>query len=160
LELIEHAGYIKKVDLRAYLVKTETANRRSVLLLERLTERLRRSGIVLRQINLKDFANEAKKIKAVYNKAWDKNLGFVPMTDEEFDYDLKESKMIVDHRYCIVAERGEDIVVFAFVISNIIVNLIHIIKGSLLPFGIFKLLFGLKKIKMIRVVMLAVLEEY
>src|SRR5690606_13604615 len=129
LELIEHAGYIKKVDLRAYLVKTETANRRSVLLLERLTERLRRSGIVLRQINLKDFANEAKKIKAVYNKAWDKNLGFVPMTDEEFDYTAKELKMIVDPKYCIVAERGEEIVGFALGIPNINEILIHIKKG-------------------------------
>jgi len=160
LELIEHAGYSKKVDLRAYLVKTETANRRSVLLLERLTERLRRSGIVLRQINLKDFANEAKKIKAVYNKAWDKNLGFVPMTDEEFDYTAKELKMIVDPKYCIVAERGEEIVGFALGIPNINEILIHIKRGRLLPFGIFKLLFGLKKIKMIRVLMLGVLEEY
>src|SRR5690606_1785308 len=38
--------------------------------------------------------------------------------------------------------------------------LIHIKRGRLLPFGIFKLLFGLKKIKMIRVLLLGVLEEY
>ncbi|MBD1423418.1 hypothetical protein [Sphingobacterium chuzhouense] len=160
IDLIECAGYSKKVDLRAYLVTTETANQRSVLLLEKLEERLRRSGIVLRQINLKDFASEAKKIKAVYNKAWDKNLGFVPMTDEEFDYTAKELKMIVDPKYCIVAERGEEIVGFALGIPNINEILIHIKKGRLLPFGIFKLLFGLKKIKMIRVLMLGVLEGY
>lgn len=160
LELIERAGYSKKVDLRAYLVKTETANRRSVLLLDRLEERLSRSNIVLRQINLKDFANEARKIKEVYNKAWDKNLGFVPMTDDEFDYTAKELKMIVDPKYCILAERGEEIVGFALGIPNINEILIRIKKGRLLPFGIFKLIFGLKRTKMIRVLMLGVLEGY
>lgn len=160
LELIERAGYSKKVDLRAYLVKTETANRRSVLLLDRLEERLSRSNIVLRQINLKDFANEARKIKEVYNKAWDKNLGFVPMTDDEFDYTAKELKMIVDPKYCILAERGEEIVGFALGIPNINEILIRIKRGRLLPFGIFKLIFGLKRTKMIRVLMLGVLEGY
>lgn len=160
LALIEHAGYSKKVDLRAYLVTKDTANQRSVRLLDKLEERLKKSGIILRQINLKDFANEAKKIKAVYNKAWDQNLGFVPMTDEEFDYTAKELKMIVDPKYCIIAEKGEEIIGFALGVPNINEILIHIKKGRLLPFGIFKLLFGLKKVKLIRVLMLGVLEGY
>ena len=160
LDLIENSGYRKKVDLRAYLVTKSTANQRSVLLLEKLEERLRRSGIILRQINLKDFENEAKKIKVVYNKAWDKNLGFVPMTDDEFDYTAKELKLIVDPKYCILAEKDGEIIGFALGIPNINEILIRIRKGRLLPFGIFKLLFGLKKVKFIRVLMLGVLEGY
>lgn len=160
MNLIESVGFTKKVDLRAYLVTPETANQRSVLLLDRLEDRLKRSGIILRQINLKNFASESKKIKAVYNKAWDKNLGFVPMTDEEFDYTAKELKMIVDPKFCIIAEKGDEIVGFALGVPNINEILIRIKKGRLLPFGIFKLLFGLKKIKTIRVLMLGVLEGY
>lgn len=160
LDLIDKAGYAKKVDLRAYLVTTDTASQRSVLLLDKLENRLKRSGIIMRQINLKDFANETKKIKAVYNKAWDKNVGFVPMTDEEFSHTAKDLKMIVDPRYCIVAERGEEIVGFALGIPNINEVLIKIKRGRLLPFGIFKLLFGLKKTKTVRVLMLGVLEGY
>jgi len=160
LDLISNAGYEKKVDLRAYLVTKNKANQRSVLLLDRLEERLKRSGIVLRQINLKNFAEEAQKIKAVYNKAWDKNLGFVPMTDDEFTYTAKELKMIVDPKYCIVAEKEGEIIGFALGIPNINEILIRIKKGRLLPFGIFKLLFGLKKVKTIRVLMLGVLEGY
>src|SRR5690606_11583455 len=160
LNLIEKAGYAKKVDLRAYLVTTDTASRRSVMLLDKLEERLKRSGIILRQINLKDFANEAKKIREVYNKAWDKNLGFVPMTDEEFNHTAKDLKMIVDPKYCIVAEKDEEIIGFVLGIPNINEILIRIKRGRLLPFGIFKLLFGLKKIKTIRVLMLGVLESY
>lgn len=160
IDLIANAGFADQVDLRAYLVTTEKASRRSVLLLDRLEERLKRSGIILRQINLKDFANEAKKIKQVYNKAWDKNLGFVPMTDEEFDHTAKDLKMVVDPKYCIVAEKDNEIVGFALGIPNINEVLINIKRGRLLPFGIFKLLFGLKKIKTLRVLMLGVLQDY
>ncbi|HLS94010.1 hypothetical protein BC792_1064 [Sphingobacterium allocomposti] len=159
-DLITNAGYQKKVDLRAYLVTKATASRRSVMLLDKLEERLKRSGIVLRQINLKDFAGEAEKIKRVYNKAWDKNLGFVPMTDDEFRHTAKDLKMILDPKYCIVAEKDNEIIGFALGIPNINEVLIQIKRGRLLPFGIFKLLFGLKKIKTIRVLMLGVLEGY
>ncbi|MFD2548930.1 hypothetical protein ACFSR5_14870 [Sphingobacterium suaedae] len=160
LDLITHAGYQKKVDLRAYLVTKANANQRSVVLLDKLEERLKRSGILLRQINLKDFANEAKKIKQVYNRAWDKNLGFVPMTDEEFNHTAKDLKAIVDPKYCIVAEKDNEVIGFALGIPNINEILIHIKRGRLLPFGIFKLLFGMKKIRTLRVLMLGVLEGH
>src|SRR5690606_6828541 len=103
---------------------------------------------------------EAEKIKRVYNKAWDKNLGFVPMTDDEFRHTAKDLKMILDPKYCIVAEKDNEIIGFALGIPNINEVLIQIKRGRLLPFGIFKLLFGLKKIKTIRVLMLGVLEGY
>ncbi|KGE15099.1 hypothetical protein [Sphingobacterium deserti] len=160
INLIKNAGFNDKVDLRAYWVTTETASRRSVMLLDRLEDRLKRSGITLRQINLKDFDNEAKKIKTIYNKAWDKNLGFVPMTDEEFHHTAKDLKMIVDAKYCIVAEKDGELIGFALGVPNINEVLIKIKRGRLLPFGIFKLLFGLKKIKTVRVLMLGVLEGY
>lgn len=160
IDLLENYGFQKKADLRAYLVKKNTASMRSVNLLEKLESRLSRSGIVLRQIKVKDFDNDVKRIKEVYNKAWDKNLGFVPMTDEEFAYAAKEMKMILDPKYAIIAEKEGDIIGFALGIPNINEILINVKNGRLLPTGIFKLLFGMKKIQLVRVMMLGVLEEY
>ncbi len=160
MELISGAGFSHKIDLRAYMVRENTANQRSVLLLERLEERLKRSGIVLRQINLKDFKNEAEKIREVYNKAWDKNLGFVPMTEDEFNYAAKDLKMIVDPRFAILAEKDNKVIGFALGVPDINQILIKIRKGRLLPTGIFKLLFGMKKINLLRVLMLGVLDSY
>lgn len=160
MELINDMGFVHKIDLRAYLVIKDKASQRSVLLLDKLESRLNRSGIVFRQLNLKDFDNEARKIKEVYNKAWDKNLGFVPMTDDEFKYIAKELKMILDTRYAIVAEKGDEIVGFAVGIPNINEILINIKRGRLFPLGIFKLLFGLKKVKSLRILMLGVLTNY
>lgn len=160
LDLITHAGFEKKVDLRAYLVTKANASQRSVLLLDKLEERLKRSGIILRMINIKDFKNEAAKIKQVYNKAWDANMGFVPMTDDEFNYTAKELKMVLDPRYCVVAEKDNEIIGFVLGIPNINEILIKNKRGRLLPFGIFRLLFGLKKVKSFRVLMLGVLDNY
>lgn len=158
--LITHYGLTKKEDLRAYMVSSDTVNERSVLLLDRLEERLKRSGITLRQINLKDFKNEARRIRDVYNKAWDKNMGFVPMTEAEFEHTAKDLKMIVNPEYCIVAEKDGHIIAFALGVPDINQILIKIKRGRLLPTGIFKLLFGRKKISFIRVLMLGVLDPY
>lgn len=160
LDMITEAGFSKKVDLRAYLVTTDKASQRSVLLLDKLEERLNRRGIILRPINVKDFKNEAKKIRDVYNKAWDSNLGFVPMTDEEFNYTAKELKMVLDPKYCVLAEKDNQIIGFVLGIPNINEILIKNKRGRLLPFGIFRLLFGIKKVKSLRVLMLGVLSDY
>jgi len=159
-DLILNEKYSQKVDLRAYMISSVTANKRSVILLDKLEERLARSGIQIRSINLKDFKNEVVKIKKIYNKAWDKNLAFVPMTDEEFDYVAKDLKQIVNPRYAIIAEKGDVVVGFALGVPNINEILIKIKRGRLFPFGLFKLLFGLKKVKSLRVMMLGVLEDY
>ncbi|UIR56386.1 hypothetical protein LZQ00_00825 [Sphingobacterium sp. SRCM116780] len=159
-DLVTNAGFQQKVDLRAYLVMENKANKRSVLLLEKLEERLNRSGITIRQINLKDFKNETEKIREIYNKAWDKNLGFVPMTEDEFNYAAKDMKMIVDAKYALLAEKNGQVVGFALGVPDINQILIKIKRGRLFPTGIFKLLFGLKKVNLIRVLMLGVLDEY
>lgn len=159
-DLIEAYGLRKKEDLRAYMVETETVDGRALLLMDRLEERLKRSGIILRELNLKDFKNEARKIRDVYNKAWDQNIGFVPMTDEEFNHTAKDLKMIVNPQYAIVAEKEGEIVAFALGVPDINQVLIKIKRGRLFPTGIFKLLFGRKKIDLIRVLMLGVLEPY
>src|SRR5690606_31128387 len=142
---IQNFGLQKQVDLLAYDIPTAKASDRSVLLMDKLEERLKRSGIHLRLINLKDFKNEAEKIKRVYNKAWDKNLGFVPMTDEEFAYIAKVLQMIVNPIYCIIVEMDNEIVGFAVGIKYINEFLIKIKRSILLPTGIFNVLIGRKK---------------
>lgn len=159
-KLLSHYGLTKKTDLLAYLVESSTASQRSLNLSERLEERLRTKGIVIRQVNLKDFKNEIVKVRNVYNKAWDKNLGFVPMTEAEFEHVAKDMKLILDPRYCLVAEKDNEFVGFILGLPNINEIQINIKKGRLLPTGIFKLLFNKRKIKTLRVLMLGVLENH
>ncbi|WP_031526695.1 hypothetical protein [Dyadobacter crusticola] len=159
-QLLENTGLVKKTDLLAYEITTESVNDRSVRLIDALEARLKRSDIVIRSIDLKKFKEEVVKIREVYNSAWDKNLGFVPMTENEFNYLAKDLKMILDPDFCLVAEKDNKLIGFILGIPDINQILIKIKKGRLLPTGIFKLLFGKKKIKGLRVLTLGVVEDY
>lgn len=158
--LIDQVGFRKKVDLIAYRFGEDGYDDKSVRLKEALVSRLQSKGIVIRPVNKKDFKNEVDRIREVYNSAWDKNLGFVPMTDREFDYMAKDMKLVLDTDFCLVAEKGNKIIGFALAIPDVNQILINIRRGRLLPFGLFKLLFGMKKINGIRVIALGVMEEY
>lgn len=160
LNLIESAGLSKETDLLAWRLETDTVNERSVNLHKALEERLARHHIVIRNIDMKNFKNEAKRLREVYNAAWDRNLGFVPMTNNEFDYLAKDLKMILNPKFCLVAEKEGKIVGFALALPDINQILIKIKRGRLFPFGLFKLLLGLKKVNELRIIALGVIEGY
>lgn len=158
--LLEQAGLSKKVDLIAWKWNGDNYDDRSVQLLEKLQERLKRSNITIRKINMKKFKEEADSLREVYNKAWDKNMGFVPLNDEEYDYQAKDLKMILDPDFCLVAEQDGKIVGFGAAIPDINEILIKIKRGRLFPTGLFKLLLGKKKVSGIRILLLGVVEGY
>jgi len=158
--LVEQSGFRKKIDLIAYRIDAHDFEDKPARMLDTLSQRLEQKGFRLRNVNLKNFKSELDGIKEVYNKAWDKNLGFVPMTDREFDYLAKDLKMILDPDFCMVAEYEGKIVGFSLCIPDINQVLIRIPKGRLLPTGIFRLLFQRRKINGVRVIALGVLEPY
>lgn len=158
--LLEGWGLRKQVDLIAWRFNGDNYDDRSVQLMDRLEDRLKRNNIVIRKINLKNFKQEAAALREVYNKAWDKNMGFVPLNDEEFDYQAKDLKLVLDADFCLVAEQDGKLVGFGAAIPDMNQIQIKIKKGRLLPTGIFKLLFGKKKVKGIRILLLGVIDGY
>ncbi len=160
LNLLEADGFQKKVDLRAYKYTAGNYNDRSAGLVDALENRLTRSNIIIRKIDLKQFGQEAAALREVYNKAWDKNLGFVPMTDKEFDYTAKDLKLVLDPDFCYIAEQEGKVVGFALAIPDINQVLIKIKRGRLFPTGLIKLLLGKKTINGIRILLLGVVDGY
>ncbi|MBK8700037.1 MAG: hypothetical protein IPN29_11105 [Saprospiraceae bacterium] len=158
--LIEHYGFTKDMDMYAFWIPTKTANEKSLLLSERLKERLNSRGITFRNLNMKKFKTEVDKVRNIYRAAWEKNWGFVPPTDEEFDFLAEGLKMILDERYAYIAEENGEMIGFAVGLPDVNEIMINVKKGRLFPFGIFKLLFGKKKVKKVRIVLLGVKEEY
>ncbi len=80
--LVEGAGYRKVKDLHAYI---STVHDGSLERLERLAERTRRRtpGLETRSLDKAHFEREVRLVQRIYNQAWEKNWGFVPMTDGE-----------------------------------------------------------------------------
>jgi GNAT superfamily N-acetyltransferase len=159
-DLIEKAGLSKKVDLLAWHWDDKSYDDKSVKLLDALQERLKRNNIIIRKINLKNFQQEADALREVYNKAWDRNLGFVPMNNDEFNYLAKDLKMILDPDFCLVAEQDGKVVGFGLAVPDLNQVLKTVKRGRLLPTGIFKILMNKGKINGIRIMALGVIDGY
>jgi hypothetical protein len=154
-------NYGLNVSMKMYAYKVQDNN---VLANEKLLRvkdiALQRSNTKLRLIDKKKLNIEIEHIKKIYNKAWENNWGFVPMSDEELNLMANELKLILDTQFApmIENEKGE-VVAFALALRDI--NFItKDFNGSLFPFNFLKLLFGQKKIKWIRVLLLGILPEY
>ncbi len=97
---IERAGFEKAMDLYAWDLltnifdyKVQGMPRKFVRVAERARER---ENLLIRKLDMKQYDHEVELAKAVYNKAWEKNWGFVPMTEHEFDHLANEMKLIID----------------------------------------------------------------
>ncbi len=92
--LVEGAGYGKAKDLLAYISPVHGA---SLDRLRRLADRTRRRmpGLETREADLKHFASEVRLVQEIYNAAWERNWGFVPMSDGEIEWLADELKSLV-----------------------------------------------------------------
>ena len=160
IQLMEAAALEEKISLIAWQITAEKVEDKPYRIMQLLQDRLSKRNIIIRKVNMKRFPEEVVKIREIYNKAWDKNMGFVPMTDHEFEYLAKELKLILDPNLCLVAEQDGKAIGFALCIPDLNVVLRKVRRGRLLPTGIFKLLLGKNKIKGVRVLALGVLEPY
>ncbi|MDB5011100.1 MAG: hypothetical protein JWQ06_1889 [Mucilaginibacter sp.] len=159
-ELIEKAGFSKQIDLIGWYWEGGNYDDRSVRLLNALQERLKRSNIIIRKVDLKNFKQETVKLREVYNAAWDQNTGFVPLTDDEFNHLAKDLKLILDPDFCLIAEQEGKIVGFGLALPDFNEVLKKVKRGRLLPFGIFKILLNKSKITGIRIYALGIIEGY
>jgi len=157
---LQQYGFKKTKDLLAYEVTEEEVNMKSVKLATMLQERLARKGITVREANLKKLNEEIAGVREIYRSAWDKNWGFVPATDAEFDHLAEGLKLIIDPKFVQIAEHDGKMIGFALAVPDINQITKNIKRGRLFPTGVFKLLLGKRKIKKIRIILLGVVEEY
>ncbi len=161
--LLEGCGMKKAMDLYAYDIAADYFNHSNKL--QRVAERLRKkSNIRVRTVNMKDFKNEVEIIRQVYNDAWSRNWGFVPMSEEEFDHLAKDLKQIVDPRVVLIAEQAFDgstprAVGFLLAVPDLN-RALKKISGRLLPLGLLKLLWHSRKISSIRVITMGGILEF
>jgi hypothetical protein len=155
-DFMERYGFQKAKDLYAYIRTAEEMPER----VYRIAEKVRKRGrFRIRKVNMKDLRGEMDRFKRVYNEAWEKNWGFVPMTEEEIDHMARELKQILDPDLIFFVETEERIVGFSLTLPDIN-QVLKKLNGRLFPLGIFKLLYYSRKIDQLRVLILGVNEGY
>jgi hypothetical protein len=114
--------------------------------LEQLARRFSRSGtgMSVRGLRMNRFNEEVELIRQLYNSAWEKNWGFVPMTDAEVDHMAKQLKPVVDPELALIGEINGEPIGFALALPDVNQAIRHL-NGRLFPFGSAKLLWHMKR---------------
>jgi GNAT superfamily N-acetyltransferase len=158
-ELIEGAELVKAMDL--YMWSLDVANRESVhpAIWRIAAEVESKYGITTRNMRKKDMEAEIGRFLEVYNAAWERNWGFVPLTDEEVRHYAKDLKQILDENWAFIAEKDGEPVAAALTLPDYNQVFKHL-NGRLLPFGWAKFLWYKRKIDRVRVFALGAKPEY
>ncbi|BDS15602.1 hypothetical protein [Aureispira anguillae] len=155
--LYENYGLPCRQELLAYKMDAETIfNNEKLKRGAALVKK--RYNVEIRPIDMKDLDNEVKKIKEVYNRAWEPLWGIVPLSDAEIDAYAEKFKLIaipelipfiyVDGKLAGMAVAVLD---FNFILKNL--------NGRLFPNG-YKIFTDKKKVKWMRVILLGLFPEY
>ena len=159
-KLLSNYGFTKKMDLLCYHFVRDDVPERVLDMAVKIEERLNKRGIIIRQVNFKDIKNETVKLRHIYNEAWGKNWGFVPMTPSEFESLVKDLKMVTRPDLVYIVEDKGAPVAFVACLPNLNEITINIRNGRLLPFNFLKLIGFKTKVKSVRVLTLGLIEEY
>jgi GNAT superfamily N-acetyltransferase len=160
--LIEQWGFEKAMDLYAWWFADPAEIAARLRRLEQARKK-RPEVVTIRPVKMPDILAEGRRIRDIYNQAWRNNWGFVPFSEKEFDFMVKELKQLVIPELALIAEIGGQPVGFILAIPDINVALRHV-NGRLttfgLPIGLAKLLYYKGKLKTARLIALGVIPKF
>ena len=153
--LYEACGFRKARDLFAWdlpLTPPDGA--------EAVAERLRRrGGVRIRPVDIKDREGELRRALEIYNGAWAKNWGFVPMSEAEFRQMVADLERFGDPELVLMAEVNGEPAAFAMLLPDVNEALApargRLFRGGL-PVGLARVLWGMRRIRGVRFVTLGV----
>lgn len=122
-----------------------------------------KSGITIRPFNKRNFADDARACMGIYREAWQKNWGFVPMSDAECDQFAGHLRTLAAPELIFIAEHRGKAVGMALTLPDFN-EAMRPLNGRLttwgLPIGLARFLYRIKRVKTGRLVALGVLESY
>jgi GNAT superfamily N-acetyltransferase len=157
--LIEGYGLEKAMDLLKW--ELHISDRSKVLpVIRELAERLEpEHGIRMRHMRKRHFEAEIRRFLEVYNAAWERNWGFVPLSEGEIVQYAKDLKPVLDENWAMVAEKDGETVGAALTLPDYN-QVLKKMNVRLLPLGWAKALLGRRKVDKVRVFALGVKPEY
>jgi len=159
LELLTKAGLEKSMDLLAYLIPKRPTPERLQRVVDKLQKRGRFTVRELSSKNKKELRKDLEIVFTIYTKAWERNWGFVPMTEKEFFHLIDSMIDVVRPEFFYLAFVEDEPAGFYVALPDYN-QLLKKVKGRLFPFGIFHLLFGQNKITAMRVITMGVIKEF
>ncbi len=160
-ELLDGLGLTKAMDMwmwDLWLGKLKQGNEFDPMI-EAAAKVSEEKGVVVRKMRKRDLENEIARFMEVYNEAWSRNWGFVPITEEEVAFQARNLKPILVEDWAMIAEKGDEVVGAALTLPDFN-QVLKKMNGRLFPFGWWHFLTGRGKIDRVRVFALGVKRQY
>lgn len=155
--LLESEGYLKAKDLYAYQIPMGFKMPDIVVRIAERTEA--KTKMSWRKLDKSKWDSEVASMFEIYNDAWEKNWGFVPMTEAEFKHTAKDLKMIADSDLILFAMMNGEAVGFIVTLPDLNQVFKKVKSGRLIP-ALFYLLMKKRYIDRIRTITLGVKKAY
>jgi GNAT superfamily N-acetyltransferase len=160
-ELLEGLGMTKAMDMRMWdlwLGKLKQGNEFDPMI-EAAAKIAEDKGVVVRNMRKRDLEAEIGRFMEVYNEAWSRNWGFVPITEAECAFQARNLKPILVEDWAMIAEQNAVVVGAALTLPDFN-QVLKRMNGRVFPFGWWHFLTGRRKIDRVRVFALGVKREY
>jgi hypothetical protein len=140
--LLIGAGLVKLKDLYSYAFSRKSEAPATI---RRHFEKLKNTqGITLRSLDRRELERDIELAFGVYNDAWKKNWGFVPLDLDEFRFIIHEIKYLVDPSLIMFAEVEGETAGVSLALPDYNRALKRLRNGKLFPAGLFRLMWYLK----------------
>ncbi len=153
--LLLAAGLEKVKDLYLYRHRTDSLPERLARGAEVVA---RRYKVTLRALRKERLDEDVELVRSLYATAWERNWGFVPMSDKEMDNLAAELKPIVVPELFVFMERDGETLGFAGALPDMNQALRANPSGRMFP-GILRVLWATRRIDTVRVLLLGLRPE-
>ena len=154
---IEACGMEKAKDLLALRATSESLDLSRI---DRVAQRVQgKLKAKVRRMDLRRFREEMQIVWDLYHRIWERNWGFVPMSEAEFQAHSRDLGKVARKELMHIAELDGEPVGFVAALPDVNRG-IHACNGRLFPFGWWKFLRAMQKVRTIRVITLGVVPEH
>lgn len=157
--LFDGAGFEKAMDLLMY--KMEIADKEKVRPAVHIAAgRVDESSYRFKRFSRLTLNSDVDRFLDIYNESWEKNWGFVPLTEKEVRHYAKTLLPVLDKNWAFVIIGSDGDNAGAALTLPDYNQVLKRLDGRLLPFGWVKFLWYRRKIDRIRVFALGVKPKY
>jgi hypothetical protein len=159
--LIRNAGFSTSKDLVGYWLPYGEPGyevpARIGALARRAAEKVK---LVFRDLEPSRFWHEVELCWEIYNAAWERNWGFVPMSRDEFLHMAKSLKPLLIPQFAFLAEIDGVPAGFMLCTPDYNLPLKHNRSGRLLPWGLPRILWAKSRLRTGRIMALGIKQEF
>ncbi|MFY9263986.1 MAG: hypothetical protein WAO61_00945 [Solirubrobacterales bacterium] len=158
-DLFDGAGFDKAMDLLMYSLEVTDKDKVHPAIWG-AARRIDESSFTLKRFSRLTLKADVARFLDIYNASWEKNWGFVPLTEREVRHYAKTLLPVLDKNWAFVIIGSDgDNAAAALTLPDFNQVLKHL-NGRLMPFGWLKFLWYRRKIDRVRVFALGVKPRY